>query len=179
MKQTPNGSPASVVCHLCEKSQKRGLEGSQFCDECNYDVCFSCVPVTSCKICCIERTYSPIREKEVLSILNQIDEQLSSHPRRFDQLMKTEGPKKEDATWLYVASRNGYGKVVSHLMQNGADPRTKIEMGSTCLHAASFYNHRQCVEAIRDKCSSELWNDLLKITNCYGITPVQEGKTDV
>ena len=103
----------------------------------------------------------------------------SSHPLRLDQKCLSQGHTKGEATWLYVAARNGHALAVGKLLDLGASVFPKLHMGSTCLHGAAFHNRKQSVLSIKENSSSESWDALLSVTNAHGLKAEQEAKSDI
>jgi hypothetical protein len=65
-------------------------------------------------------------------------------------------------------------------MRLGCDPCATIDLGSTALHAASFYGNEFCVENILKNCDRSLLLELLSIRNSHSLgskTAVEEART--
>lgn len=77
------------------------------------------MPVTLCR----HPPRSPRSPRSVLRLYTQVD-----------------GPDGED-TPMHAAAARGHTKIVRLLLQNGANARTRNQMGQTALHLACRYGH--------------------------------------
>jgi hypothetical protein len=96
------------------------------------------------------------------------------------QTKKTVVPPASRRPWLYAAARNDLPEVTSALMRLGCDPCATIDLGSTALHAASFYGNVSCVQNILRHCDGDELSCLLAMRNSASLgnkTALEEAKT--
>lgn len=80
-----------------------------------------------------------------------------------------ESRNKDDLTPLMLSARNGEWRVVSHLLDHGADLKAiHHTSGRTALHFAARYDHLQIADTLISKGAS------LEVQNKNGLTPLLE-----
>jgi hypothetical protein len=148
---------------------------------------------SQCSLCTFEESISgnPLSETTALDLLSQEKFLLNvlSSKEKFETRIayqwssnsqKTVVPIASRRPWLYAAARNNLSEVTHQLMRLGCDPCATIDLGSTALHAASFYGNEFCVENILKNCDRSLLLQLLSIRNSPSLgskTAVEEART--
>jgi hypothetical protein len=123
-----------------------------------------------------EAAATMLRQPEFVAALNRTSAGM-------DQLVWTQGKKRGDSTWLYVACRHGYPETVKALLENGAHQMRQNSVGSTALHAAAYFGdllgRSECVkvmiEGARRKCTERL-RRMLSVRNTFKATAVEEAR---
>jgi hypothetical protein len=140
----------------------------------------SSVADTDCEVCQIEKHINRSHDEEAARGLEKLRKAGPSPEvfiRQVKQLPSSTPGKAGGRTLCYMAAERGCSQSLRLLLSMGADPLRQIELGSTALHAAAFYNHPECVEAILRHERLRSPNRSLQTTNIHRFTAYDEGKS--
>ncbi len=161
-----NLTPVSVSAGIPTDTNNEIVRGNSCeCPLCQFEGCIGGSPGQSCNE---SKALQMIQDPNFVSlVMNSTRHQFSTRMPYFYQssvkVPVTDNLKRRP--WLYLACRNNLPQVARQLLSLGANPLDTIDVGSTALHAAAFYSHRECVEVLLHSTAATTRRTLVNMKN--------------